>query len=143
MGFGNPYNEAWNADIVIKWVKKLNGLGIRIISLADTVGVSNPENITHLFSHLIPEFKEVEFGAHLHSNPNSWEEKINAAFKSGCTRFDSAMKGIGGCPMAKDELVGNIATENIVEYFEKQKVLLNIDKTLFSQAVMSANVTFN
>ncbi len=143
MGFGNPYNEPWNAEIVMKWVKRLSELGVKIIALADTVGVSNPENIKHLFSHLIPEFKEVEFGAHLHSNPVSWEEKINAAFKSGCHRFDSAMKGIGGCPMAKDELVGNIATENIVGYFQKQDVLLNLDKALFSQAMMAANVTFN
>ncbi len=143
MGFGNPYNEPWSADIVMKWVKRLSELGIKIIALADTVGVSNPENITHLFSHLIPECKDVEFGAHLHSNPNSWEEKIDAAFKSGCFRFDSAMKGIGGCPMAKDELVGNIATENVVGYFQKELVSLNLDKALFSQAMMAANVTFN
>jgi hydroxymethylglutaryl-CoA lyase len=143
MGFGNPYDEPWNADIVMKWVKKLATLGIRIIALADTVGVSNPENITHLFSHLIPECKEVEFGAHLHSHPDTWEEKINAAFKGGCNRFDSAMKGIGGCPMAKDDLVGNIATENIVEYFRKENVLLKLDEALFSQAMMAANVTFN
>ncbi len=143
MGFGNPYDEPWNADIVMKWVKKLAGIGIRIIALADTVGVSNPENITHLFSHLIPECTEVEFGAHLHSHPETWEEKINAAFKSGCNRFDSAMKGIGGCPMAKDDLVGNIATENIVQYFQQQNVLLKLDKALFSKAMMAANVTFN
>jgi hydroxymethylglutaryl-CoA lyase len=143
MGFGNPYNEPWNADIVIKWVKKLSALGIKIIALADTVGVSNPENITHLFSNLIPEFTDVEFGAHLHSNPVSWKEKIDAAYKSGCFRFDSSMKGIGGCPMAKDELVGNIASENIVDYFQKQNISIPINAAEFSKAMMAANVIFS
>lgn len=143
MGFGNPYGEPWNADIVIHWVKKLSALGITIMALADTVGVSNPANITHLFSHLIPECREIEFGAHLHSNPASWEEKIKAAYESGCNRFDLAMKGIGGCPMAKDELVGNIATENLVGFFQKQNVPLNIDMTAFSEAMNSANLIFN
>ncbi len=143
MGFGNPYGEPWSADIVIRWVKRLSDLGIRTIALADTVGVSNPENIKHLFTHLIPECKEVEFGAHLHSNPDSWEEKIDAAFKSGCHRFDSAMKGIGGCPMADDDLVGNIATEKLVEYLQRQNVSLDIDSELFSAALISANKTFN
>ncbi len=117
MGFGNPYGDPWNADIVIHWVKKLVQLDIKIIALADTIGVSNPENITHLFSRLIPEFQDIEFGAHLHSNPLKWEEKVKAAEKSGCIRFDSALKGIGGCPMAADELVGNLPTENLVNYF--------------------------
>ncbi len=143
MGFGNPYGEPWNADIVIRWVKKLSDLGVNIVALSDTVGVSNPENITHLFSHLIPEFKEIEFGAHLHSNPSSWEEKIKAAFDSGCRRFDSAMKGIGGCPMAKDELIGNIATENMVAFFETEHVDLGFNKASFLQAMNNANETFN
>lgn len=117
MGFGNPYGEPWNAEIVIAWVKKLSALGIRIIALSDTVGVGNRENISHLFSHLIPEVREVEFGAHLHSNPATWLEKVEAAAASGCLRFDSALKGIGGCPMANDQLVGNLATENLIGYF--------------------------
>jgi hydroxymethylglutaryl-CoA lyase len=117
MGFGNPYDDPWNAEIVIHWIKKLVELDIKIIALADTIGISNPENITHLFSKLIPEFQSIEFGAHLHSNPANWKEKIIAAEKSGCLRFDSALKGIGGCPMASDALVGNLATENIVNYF--------------------------
>jgi hydroxymethylglutaryl-CoA lyase len=142
MGFGNPYGEVWNADIVINWVKKLARLGIKIIPLSDTVGVSNPENITHLFTHLIPEFPEIEFGAHLHSHPASWEEKVNAAFKSGCRRFDSAIKGIGGCPMAKDELVGNLATENLVMYFEKMNESLTINHDAFTTAMLKAAVTF-
>ena len=117
MGFGNPYGESWNAEIVINRVKRLIEKGIKIIALADTIGVSNPENITHLFSNLIPEFPNIEFGAHLHSNPDKWKEKIIAAQKSGCLRFDSALKGIGGCPMADDKLVGNLDTEKLIEYF--------------------------
>ena len=120
----------------------MTGLGVRIIALSDTIGVSNPENITHLFSHLIPEFRGTEFGAHLHSHPESWEEKINAAYQSGCLRFDSAIKGIGGCPMATDELVGNIATENLLSFFEPQKAITGIDRTRFSEALMIANETF-
>lgn len=117
MGFGNPYGEHWSPEIVVRWVKKLADLGVRIIALSDTVGVSNPANISGLFSQLIPEVKEVEFGAHLHSNPATWEEKIKAAFESGCRRYDAALRGIGGCPMANDELVGNLATENLAGYF--------------------------
>ncbi|MBK6839321.1 MAG: hydroxymethylglutaryl-CoA lyase [Bacteroidetes bacterium] len=118
MGFGNPYGEPWNAEIVIKWVRRLSVMGIKIIALSDTVGVSNPVNISSLFTQLIPEVKEVEFGAHLHSNPLTWLEKVEAAYQSGCKRFDSALKGIGGCPMANDDLVGNLATENLVSYFK-------------------------
>ncbi len=118
MGFGNPYGEPWNAEIVIKWVRRLSVMGIKTIALSDTVGVSNPLNISSLFTQLIPEVKEVEFGAHLHSNPLTWLEKVEAAYQSGCKRFDSALKGIGGCPMANDDLVGNLATENLVSYFK-------------------------
>lgn len=117
MGFGNPYGEKWSPEIVIHWSKKIAGLGVKTIALSDTVGVSNPDNISLLFSALIPEVKEAMFGAHLHSHPDTWKEKIEAAYRSGCVRFDSAMKGIGGCPMAKDELVGNLATENLVSFF--------------------------
>jgi hydroxymethylglutaryl-CoA lyase len=142
MGFGNPYGEPWNADIVIHWTKKLSDLGIGIIALADTVGVSNPQNIAYLFSHLIPELPKIEFGAHLHSNPLNWEEKINAAYRNGCMRFDSAMNGIGGCPMANDELVGNIATENMVSFFNRENISLNINQEAYQQALRIANETF-
>jgi hydroxymethylglutaryl-CoA lyase len=142
MGFGNPYGEKWNADIVIGWVRKLAETGIKICALADTVGVSNPENITHLFTHLIPEFPGIEFGAHLHSHPAAWEEKVNAAYNSGCKRFDSAIKGIGGCPMAKDELVGNLATENIIAYLDKINESLTINRAAFGSAYLAANATF-
>ncbi len=142
MGFGNPYGETWNADIVIRWVKQLSRLGIKIMALSDTVGVSNPENISHLFTHLIPEFPQIEFGAHLHSHPSNWEEKVNAAYKSGCTRFDSAMKGIGGCPMAEDGLVGNLATENLVAYFDKINESLTLDRDAFTTSLLKADATF-
>ncbi len=142
MGFGNPYNEPWNADIVIRWIKKLAGMDIKVIALADTVGVSNPENITHLFTRLIPEFMEIEFGAHLHTNPAKWEEKIRAAYESGCRRFDSAMKGIGGCPMANDELVGNLATENLVDWCKQNKLETGLDERAFAASMKIAGETF-
>ena len=142
MGFGNPYGELWNADIVIQWVKKLAQLGIKIIALSDTIGVSNPDNITELFSNLIPEFPSIEFGAHLHSRPEKWKEKIIACEKSGCLRYDSALKGIGGCPMAVDELVGNLATENLVNYFGGPK-LLGLDTDAFKESLREANDIFH
>jgi hydroxymethylglutaryl-CoA lyase len=117
MGFGNPYGEPWNAGIVIEKVQELEQLGVRVIALSDTIGKSNKESITHLFSHLIPAFPHIEFGAHLHSSPDSWYEKVKSAFDSGCLRFDSAINGIGGCPMADDKLVGNLATENVIDFF--------------------------
>lgn len=142
MGFGNPYGESWSADIVINWVKRLAQKGIKIIALADTIGVSNPENINHLFSNLIPEFPVIKFGAHLHSSPEKWKEKIVACEKSGCLRFDSAFKGIGGCPMADDELVGNLATENVVNYFGGPAALgLNMDA--FNESLRMANEIFH
>ena len=142
MGFGNPYNELWNADIVIHWVKKLAQMGVKIIALSDTIGVSNPDNITELFSNLIPEFPAIEFGAHLHSSPEKWKEKIIACEKSGCLRFDSALKGIGGCPMADDELVGNLATENLVNYFGGVE-LLGLDFDAFNESLRIANEIFH
>jgi hydroxymethylglutaryl-CoA lyase len=117
-------------------------MNIKIIALSDTVGVSNPENITDLFTHLIPAFPAVEFGAHLHSRPDSWEEKVSAAWNSGCRRFDSALKGIGGCPMAKDELVGNLATENIVNFFDKIHESLTINRDAFTTSLLKAAATF-
>src|ERR1700743_2167871 len=112
MGFGNPYGDDYSAETAIHWFKELNQMGIEIIAMADTVGVAKPETIEYIYKHLIPEFPGVDIGAHFHSTEAAWEEKINAAYKYGCTRFDSSIKGIGGCPMAEDELVGNIATEN-------------------------------
>jgi len=143
MGFGNPYGEHWDAEMVSAWVGKLAGLGIQVIALSDTVGVSNPENITQLFSQLIPAHRGVEFGAHLHSHPSSWQEKVEAAAKSGCMRFDSALKGIGGCPMANDHLVGNLATERLLNFFNQQKVETSIKPDLFNKALEKANEIFS
>lgn len=142
MGFGNPYGDEYNAEIAINWVKKLSDLGIRTIAMSDTVGVAEPDNISYLFRHLIPAFPEVSIGAHFHSAPHNWEEKIQTAYNSGCVRFDSAMKGIGGCPMAKDDLVGNIATENIVGWCEEKNIPLQLNKEAFREAMMIANEIF-
>ena len=142
MGFGNPYGEAWNTETVSEFVEKLDKLKVKIISLSDTIGVSNPENITYLFSNLIPAFKHIEFGAHLHTNPNTWREKVEAAYQSGCRRFDGAIKGYGGCPMAKDELVGNMATENMVHYFQSQGEDLGLNETAFAEALAQSSSVF-
>jgi hydroxymethylglutaryl-CoA lyase len=121
MGFGNPYGDPWNVDIVGEWTQKLTKMGVRILSLSDTIGSSNPENISYLFSNLIPQYPEVEFGAHLHTTPTTWFEKIDAAYKAGCQRFDGAIQGFGGCPMAKDDLTGNMPTEKMLSYFTQKK----------------------
>ena len=121
MGFGNPYGDPWNVDIVDEWTKKLANMGVKILSLSDTVGTSDPESINYLFSNLIPKYPKIEFGAHLHTTPTSWFEKVDAAYKAGCYRFDGAIQGFGGCPMAKDELTGNMPTEKLLSYFTSQK----------------------
>ena len=121
MGFGNPYGDPWNVDIVSEWTERLNKMGVKILSLSDTIGSSDPETIDYLFSHLIPKYPEIEFGAHLHTTPSSWFEKVDAAYNSGCRRFDGAIQGFGGCPMAKDELTGNMPTEKLFSYFTSKK----------------------
>ena len=142
MGFGNPYGDPWNAEVVMEWVSKLSDLEIRIFSLSDTVGVSNPQSIRYLFSNLIPAYPELEIGAHLHTQPYNWREKIHAAYENGCVRFDSAMKGFGGCPMAKDDLTGNMATENLLSYFTETSESLNIDYQQFIRSLSMANDVF-
>jgi len=145
MGFGNPYGDDWNRDIVQKWVDSLYDLDIRILSLSDTIGVSNPENISYLFSQLIPAYPEIEFGAHLHTQPHNWEEKVAAAYANGCLRFDGAIKGYGGCPMAKDDLTGNMATENMISYLKQQdgvEVDLGLDLMAFQDAMILSNDVF-
>lgn len=116
MGFGNPYGDPWDVDIVGEWTERLSNMGVKILSLSDTVGTSNPENIAYLFSNLIPKYQDIEFGAHLHTIPSTWFEKVDAAYKAGCRRFDGAIQGFGGCPMAKDELTGNMPTEKVLSY---------------------------
>lgn len=135
MGFGNPYGDPWNVEIVQGWVDHLAEMDIKIMALSDTIGVSNPENIDYLFSNLIPPFPDVEFGAHLHTQAHNWREKVQAAYNSGCRRFDSAMKGYGGCPMAKDELTGNMPTENMISYFEEEKIATGINQEAFLKAM--------
>ena len=142
MGFGNPYGDDWNAEVVMDWVEKLSALDIKIFSLSDTVGVSNPQSISYLFSNLIPAYPHLDIGAHLHTQPHNWREKIHAAYTNGCSRFDAAMKGFGGCPMAKDDLTGNMATENLVSYFSEINVPLNIDYQQFIQSLSQANDVF-
>ena len=136
MAFGNPYGDVWNSDICINWAKKLHSMGIRIIAPSDTIGSSTPEIIKYLFTHLIPEFTDVQFGAHLHSTPEKIIEKIEAAYSSGCRRFDSAVLGFGGCPMAADSLTGNIATEVMVNYFVSKNIATSLNVDLLNGEVM-------
>ncbi|HRO43659.1 MAG TPA: hydroxymethylglutaryl-CoA lyase [Flavipsychrobacter sp.] len=142
MGFGNPYGDDYNAVVAIEWVRKLTQLGVRTIAMSDTVGVADQDSIQYIFSHLIPEFSDVSIGAHFHSTVDKWQEKIETAYNNGCIRFDSAMMGIGGCPMAKDDLVGNIATENIVSWCEHKNIALQIDKEAFAEALQIASRIF-
>ena len=142
MGFGNPYGDAYSAEVALQWVGKLSEMGIKIVSMADTVGIAKPDTIAYIFSHLVPEFKHMEIGAHFHSTTDSWEEKIQTAFDNGCLRFDSAIKGIGGCPMAEDELVGNIATEKILNWCERKGLPLQLDIATFDAAFEMAGSVF-
>lgn len=134
MGFGNPYGDPYDASFVQDFVEKLNKIDVKIISLSDTIGVSNPENITWIFEQLIPQYSQIEFGAHLHSHPSSIWEKVEAAYSAGCRRFDGAIKGFGGCPMAEDDLVGNMVTEDMVAYFNNNNIKLGIDQEAFAEA---------
>lgn len=143
MGFGNPYGDPWNVEIVGNWTEKLAKMGVKILSLSDTIGSSTPEVITYLFSNLIPTYPKIEFGAHLHTTPDTWHEKVEAAFKAGCNRFDGAIKGYGGCPMAKDELTGNMPTEKLLSYFTAQKADTNIKPMSFESAYNKALEIFN
>ncbi len=143
MGFGNPYGDPWNVDIVGEWTEKLSNMGVKILSLSDTVGSSTPEVIDYLFSNLIPKYPNIEFGAHLHTTPDRWFEKIDAAYKAGCHRFDGAIKGYGGCPMAKDDLTGNMPTEKMLSYFTANKVETNLSAMSFESSYNEALKIFN
>lgn len=143
MAFGNPYGDPWNIDIVEKWVENLSDAGIQIISLSDTIGVSTPENISYLFNGLIPKYPAIQFGAHLHTHPGKWEEKIKAVIDSGCNRIDTAMRGYGGCPMAKDDLVGNMPTEKVITYLSHNHLVNHINLDAFQKSYeLSAKVFF-
>ncbi|WP_396148510.1 hydroxymethylglutaryl-CoA lyase [Flavobacterium sp.] len=142
MGFGNPYGDPWNVEIVGEWTEKLAGMGVKILSLSDTVGSSTPEVIDYLFSNLITKYPEIEFGAHLHTTPDKWFEKVDAAYKAGCRRFDGAIQGFGGCPMAKDDLTGNMPTEKLLSYFTTQKENTNTSPMSFESAYNEATKVF-
>lgn len=142
MGFGNPYGDPWNVEIVSEWTEKLSKLGVKILSLSDTVGSSTPEIISYLFSNLIPKYPQIEFGAHLHTTPDKWFEKVDAAYQNGCRRFDGAIQGFGGCPMATDNLTGNMPTEKLLSYFTSKKENTNTSPMSFESAYNEATKLF-
>jgi hydroxymethylglutaryl-CoA lyase len=142
MAFGNPYGDAWNGDIAVSYTEKLYQKGIRIFAMSDTIGSSNKENITDLFSKVIPAFADAEIGAHLHSTPETRFEKIAATYEAGCRRFDAALRGIGGCPMAKEDLTGNLATESLIDYLEQIQVQTGLNKDALELAFLRAQTVF-
>ncbi|MCB0760379.1 MAG: hydroxymethylglutaryl-CoA lyase [Flavobacteriales bacterium] len=143
MAFGNPYGEHWHPDIAAEWTRRLaEELDIRIIALSDTIGSSEPETIRPLFSTLVPEFSQVEFGAHFHTSPHNWEEKIRSAYDAGCRRFDGAIKGFGGCPMAQDELTGNMPTENMLTFFANEGLELGFNEEAMLESLRMAAEVF-
>ena len=143
MAFGNPYGDPWDVDIVGEWTNRLNRMGVEIISLSDTVGSSTPQTISYLFKNLISAYKHIEFGAHLHTNPLHWHSKVEAAYKAGCLRFDGAVQGFGGCPMANDQLTGNMPTEKLLSYFTTQKSITNLNAFSFESAYNEAKKIFS
>jgi hydroxymethylglutaryl-CoA lyase len=143
MAFGNPYGDPWNADIALHWTERLvNELGVRIIALSDTVGVAEPKDVAAMFSALIPAMPNVEFGAHLHARPDNWKPKTDAAWNAGCRRFDGALKGYGGCPMAEDELVGNLAMDRFIADLEERGIRTGIDRKMLEKSLMQAGLEF-
>jgi hydroxymethylglutaryl-CoA lyase len=143
MGFGNPYGDEWSTDIVTHWANELAGKGVKIISVADTVGISTPEKIKATLPPLVQQFPHVAFGLHLHSTPQQRLEKIEAAFETGCIRMDSALKGFGGCPMAADDLTGNIATEEVIQYLTSKGIELNLNLEKWQEAMVFSRNIFN
>jgi len=143
MAFGKPYDEDWSPYIVAHWVERLiERFDIDVLSLSDTIGSSNKASISYLFSKVIPEFPKVEIGAHLHTTPDTWLEKVEAAYENGCRRFDGALMGFGGCPMAKDELTGNMPTENMISYFSSKNIDLGLNQEALKESMRMANEIF-
>lgn len=143
MGFGNPYGEHWHPDIVTSWAQKLyEKLDIRIQALSDTIGAATPDVVSDLFSTIVPELKDVEFGAHLHTTPENAKNLVASAYESGCRRFDSAIKGFGGCPMAKDDLTGNMPTERLLEWFDEMDIATGVDQGSFNEAMNFSTKVF-
>lgn len=142
MGFGNPYGDVYNEEIVLQWVDKMAAMDIEVISLADTVGVASPEQVNTLLKAVIPKYSNTSIGVHLHSTSVNWKAKVDAALEAGCIRFDGALKGIGGCPMAKDELVGNMDTELMIPYFNELNLLRELDMEALRESSRIANEIF-
>ncbi|MCO5247874.1 MAG: hydroxymethylglutaryl-CoA lyase [Chitinophagales bacterium] len=142
MAFGNPYNESYHPDIVAHWVDRLSELGVERFSVSDTIGVATPALITEVFSLLYGEFPGFKFGAHLHTTPDTWQGKIEAAYEAGCVRYDGAIKGYGGCPMAKDDLTGNMPTERMVEFFESKNINTGLDLDAFAESMKLSQSIF-
>lgn len=142
MAFGNPYGDLWNADVVTGWLDQLHRAGISKIALADTVGIATADDIGYLIQSVLAAFPDLEIGAHLHCHSNNWKSKVDAAFGAGCRHFDAAIKGLGGCPMAEDELVGNLATENLIQYLNEKNVETRIRSEEFNKAMMEASAVF-
>ena len=142
MGFGNPYGDVYSEEIVFNWVSKIAELGIKTISLADTVGLAKPEQVYSMTKYLIKQLPQVEIGVHLHSRPDNWKEKLDAAINAGCKRFDGALKGFGGCPMANDDLVGNMRTEWMIDHFKEKKLLDDINKDALAKSLRLASEIF-
>lgn len=142
MGFGNPYGDEYNEAILLHWANEMVNRGIKIISLADTVGLATTEEISFALRSLIPKYPEVIFGVHLHSTKGNIQQKLKAALDAGCKRFDGALKGIGGCPMAQNDLIGNMDTERMIDYFEEEKYSLNLDKVALKKAHLLAESIF-
>lgn len=138
MGFGNPYGEPWNLEIVEKWIQSLNSIGVETISISDTIGTAKKSDINKIYSFLIPRYSKIEFGAHFHSKPNEWYEKVNEAYINGCKRYDGAIMGFGGCPMAKDDLTGNIPTEKLLSFFNSIKENTSINSLHFESCYNDA-----
>ncbi|MCC7399879.1 MAG: hydroxymethylglutaryl-CoA lyase [Chitinophagaceae bacterium] len=143
MGFGNPYGDKYSEEIVFKWVNKLVSMGITIISLSDTVGIATPEQVFSMTKYIIDALPSTEVGVHLHSHAENWRKKLEAAVKAGCKRFDGALKGIGGCPMAEDELVGNMNMERMISYFEENNYTTGINKEALAESLKMAGEVFN
>ncbi|MFT4981942.1 MAG: hydroxymethylglutaryl-CoA lyase [Bacteroidia bacterium] len=142
MAFGNPYNEVWDAEIVAEWTDKLSALDIQLFMPSDTIGSSTKESISQVYGLLSKEFPNLHIGAHLHTTPDTWNEKVQAAWDNGCRRFDSAINGLGGCPMAKDDLTGNMATENVLSFLDNNSIQSGIDRNAFLEAMQLAGKTF-
>lgn len=142
MAFGNPYGDHWEPAVVAQWADRLASMGITILSLADTVGVANPATIQQLFEAVIPAYPRITWGAHLHTTPHTWQEKMEAAYGAGCRRFDGALKGYGGCPMATDTLTGNMAMENIVRFLDEKGVSTGLNRAMLAEAIAMADRVF-